>query len=113
MNKTKKIILTPFLFIIFTFIFTILDVGLIINQFDQIIQPVFFSASLIICLLYSSNRKYILIVSIILLFLMILIYLLNMIVLSNWVGSLGLGILFITFTTYIPQLIKVGYIEKL
>lgn len=108
----KKIILTPILIIISTCIFLVLDNGGDTTQTSLIIQPILFGISFTISILFSSLRKYLMILSVILLSFMILIYLFQRLDISNWLGSLGFGMLFVTVLSYLPQFIKRGYIEK-
>lgn len=112
MDSVKKIILALILIPLLAFVFVILDVGLEVNQFIQDLQPIIFAITVIICIFYLQFRRYILIISLILLFSMIVTYLFNMIEASNWIGSLGFGGLFITVFSYFPQFIRSGYIEK-
>lgn len=112
MTQFKKIIIAPILTIIFTFIFHLLSFELETNSVNRIIQPLIFSITLVIGILFSTFRKVVIIISLILLLLMILTYLFNILDFSNWLGSLGFGMLFITIMTYLPEFIKKGYIEK-
>lgn len=112
MNASKKMILIPVLIIIFSFVFTVLNTGLELKRFDQIIQPLIFALSITICILYSNFRKYFINASLCLLLAMVLTYMFNMLEIANWLGSLGFGILFITIMSYLPQLIRRGSIES-
>ena len=107
-----KIILAFVLILVFTFLFTIMNVGLEINSVNQIIQPLIFALTATIDILYFPLRKYFLAASLCLLSLMVMTYLINMLEVSNWVGSLGFGMLFITVASYLPEIIKKGNIEK-
>ncbi|MBI2596946.1 hypothetical protein HYW41_02205 [Candidatus Daviesbacteria bacterium] len=112
MNITKKVILTPVVFLLSGFIFAFLDNGIEIERFDQIIQPIFFAVILTSDILLPSFRKNLIIFSCCLLVLMILIYLLQNLMIADWIGRLGFGILFITIFSYTPEIIKRGYLEK-
>ncbi len=112
MSTTKKIILAPLLLVIFTIIFIVLNVGMNITGVDQIIQPVTFATTLTICFLFSYYRKYLMATSIVLLILLVFTYLLGILVVSDWVGSLGFGMLVIISFSYLPQFITRGYVEK-
>lgn len=107
-----KIILAFVLILIFTFLFTIINVGLDINSVNQIIQPLIFALTAAIGILYFPLRKYFLVVSLCLFSLMVMTYLINMLEVSNRIGSLGFGMLFITVASYLPEIIKKGNIEK-
>lgn len=112
MKTTKKLLLIPILIVVLAYIFIILNIGVKINQISQVIQPLIFAVSVVICIFSSKFRKYIIQLSLVLLLFMVLSYLFNFLEISNWVGSLGFGLLFITVFSYVPKLIKKGYIEK-
>lgn len=107
-----KIIFIPIVFIFFVFIFTILDTGIEVNQLALLIQPIIFALCAVITIFFINLRKVILITSLTLLSLMIFTYLLNLLDKSNWIGSLGFGMLVIVALSYLPNLIKEGFIHK-
>lgn len=96
----------------FTFVFTVLSFDLGVDQVTQIIQPLIFGLTTTISILYPALRKFILIISSTLLSLMIILYLFNLVDFSNWIGSLGFGMLIIVIFSYFKVLIKTGCIEK-
>lgn len=101
------------LVILFAFpIFQILNDGVLSLNFINIINPFIYAAVLAICLFYSGIKEYVLITSLTLLIFMIIFYLSGSMSLAEWTGNLGFGILLITIFTYLPQLIKQGYIER-
>ena len=108
----KKIIISIVALLFFAVLFTILDYNGKSFHISQIIQPVIFASVLIICIFSSAARKYMIAASFFMLSLMIITYLLQMLEVSNWIGSLGFGVLTITLFSYLPELIKKGYIEK-
>lgn len=110
--KSNKIILIPLFFFIFSYIFLVLNSGGVIKQLGQLIQPALFAASCIICIFFPKKRKNIIYTALTLLVLMVLTYLFNFLETSNWTGSLGFGLLLITVFSYIPELIKEGFIKK-
>lgn len=112
MEKVVKILVTLILIILFTLLFFVLDFGFSFNHVSQIIQPLIFATTAAICILYPYYKKPILFISQVLLFLMVVTYLIKMLDFSNWIGSLGFGMLFITIFSYLPQIFKRGYIEK-
>lgn len=112
MNTIKKIILVPILIATFTYIFIVLNTGGKINQISELIQPLIFASSVVIGIFFPKFRINIIQCALILLLMMVFTYLFNMIELSNWIGSLGFGLLFITVLSYLPQFIKQGYVEK-
>lgn len=112
MKVAIKIIVIPILTMVFTYMFMLVNTGVKIDQINQIIQPVLFAVCAILCIFFPKHKKNILKISLALLFFMIFSYLFKGLELSNWVGSLGFGLLLITVFSYIPELIKKGYIEK-
>lgn len=111
--KANKIIIALILFVIAVFVFTVLDVGMNVDQINQLVQPLFFAATFTLSVLFANFRKYLLISSALLLILLVITYILQMLVISDWVGRLGFGILFIVIFSYLPQFIKKGFLEKL
>lgn len=112
MKIVVKVILVPILIVVLTYIFTLLNLGVSINQVSQVIQPLIFAFSVVICIFSPKYKKNIIQLSLGLLLFMIFTYLFNLADISNWVGALGFGMLFIAVFSYLPQLIKKGYIEK-
>lgn len=100
------------MFIIFSFIFTILDIGMEVKQPIQLTQPIIFALTAVSAIFFLRKRKLILIISLFLLSLMIFTYLLGLVDISNWIGSFGFGMFTIIVATYLPDLIKKGFIEK-
>lgn len=107
-----KVIFIPILFIFLVFIFTILDIGMEVNQLTLFIQPIIFALSAVIAIFFISLRKATLIISLSLLSLMVFTYLLNLLEISNWIGSLGFGMFIIVTVSYLPNLIREGFIHK-
>lgn len=115
MKKVKNFV-AVLITVLLIWIFIILSFGLNVNLLEialfKFIQPVIFAVAAAICIFFTFLRKYLLMVSLALLIFMILTYLFNLFDFANWTGSLGFGILTIVVFSYIPQLIKKGYIEK-
>lgn len=99
-------------FIFLSFIFTILEYGRFSLVPLEFIHPIFFACSATAIFLNNKLKRYILGFSLILLFSMIILYLFDLLLLSNWVGSLGMGMFVILIFSYISELIKKGYIER-
>ena len=108
----KNYIKGTIIFFVSIFIFSFLEFESSIIKIDTFIQPLIFAATLSISLCLPQLKKIVLAVSLLLLAVMILIYLFNMIEIANWIGSLGFGMLFVILSTYLPELLKRGYIEK-
>lgn len=108
----KKIIFGCISIVILTVIFTLLNLGGEVNQINQIFSPVVFAISGVGSVLIPTARRIFLIISLGLLSVMVFTYLLNMVDIANWMGSLGFGMLLVISCTYLPQFIKRGFIEK-
>lgn len=107
-----KVVLGVIIFIVSLFVFSFLEFESSLGKIDSLIQPLIFAATLSIGLCLPRFKKIILLISLSFLMVMIFTYVFNQINLSNWIGSLGFGMLVITVATYLPELIKRGYIEK-
>lgn len=112
MNNAKRVILIAIFSMVSFIIFVMLDNGVNVKRIDQLIQPLIFTFTFIIGIFFHSASRYLLGVSIFLLSLMIFTYLFASLDISNWIGSLGFGILLVVSCTYLPQFIKKGYIDK-
>lgn len=104
----KFIILPVFLTVVFNF----LEYGLIWNKFYKFLYPIILTTIFIINMQLSKLRRLSLALAYGMLTLMILLYLVNQLNLSNIIGSAGFAILIITLLTYLPEMIKKGYLEK-
>ena len=107
----KKLILIILITILLTFLFTLLNDGEI-SQFGQIFQPLIFALTFSLCIFLSFLKKFFLIMSLSLLSLMVFVYFFNLLEISNWLGSLGYGMLLMVTFSYLPEFVKKGYIEK-
>ena len=107
----KKSALMIFITIFFTFLYTFLNDGKI-SQIGQIFQPFIFALTFSVSIFLPSLRKLFLVIAISLLALMIFIYFFNLLDISNWLGSLGYGMLIMITFTYLPEFVRKGHIEK-
>ena len=98
------------IFVVCSFVFMILEYGRLTFLMDELIQPVIFAFMVTIVFLNGKSRPLVLWFSGVLLVLMVVFYLFNLLSLSSWIGSLGLGILVILIFSYLPNLIKYGHI---
>lgn len=92
-------------------IFTYMDIGWSFSNPIKLITPFLFSVTLTLIVFLPILKKLLLYISIFLMIAMVLFYLINLLELANWIGSLGFGILTIVVICLIPQLVKKGYIE--
>lgn len=97
-------------FVIFSLVFIILEYGRFTLQKDELIQPVIFAAVAAAIFINCKCRRFVLSFSLILIIIMVVFYLFNNLSVSNWIGSLGVGILVILIFSYLPNLIKNGHI---
>lgn len=102
--------LAIFIFTLALIFFIILEYGRLPDSLNGIIQPIIFAIVVVLIFIKGQYRQAILWMSSMLFFLMVFFYFLNQIPVSNWVGSLGIGILVILIFSYLPQLIKNGHI---
>lgn len=98
------------IFVVSLLIFVILEYGQIKISIKELLQPVVFASTVLAIFLNVKLRQSILWISIALISLMVILYFFNLLSSSNWVGSLGVGILVIVIFSYCPQLIKNGHI---
>lgn len=105
-----KYLISIIIFVFSLLFFLILEYGKIPNQIMDTIHPLVFSAVTTLIFLRGSVRNIILKFCLILLFLMVILYLFNAIGLSEFIGSLGFGILAILIFSQVPKLIKDGHI---
>lgn len=108
----SKVVWGVTIFIVSAFVFSFLEFESSLGKIDSLIQPLVFAATLSICLCLPRFKKIILLTALSLLIVMILTYVFDQINLSNWIGSLGFGMLVTTVAAYLPELIKRGCIEK-
>lgn len=105
---TKFLVLPLFLIVSFN----ILEYGFEWNRPGKYIYPVILTIFTMVIFLKKDTRKYILIFSVLVFSLMIFFYLLIDVNLANTIGSFGFALLLIVVASYIPQIIKKGFVEK-
>jgi len=118
MNKTastvinKLIKISALLLVIFPVIF-FLNTGFSIDPYWKTIQAVTFSLASCFVLIWPNFRKYIFFISLFLIIIMAIFYIFKLIEWSEIIGSTGIGFVLINLISYLPQLLKKGYIEKI
>lgn len=98
------------IFAVCSLVFMILEYGRLTFLMDELIQPVIFAFTVTVVFLNGKLRHLVLWFLGVSLILMVLFYLFNLLSVSSWVGSLGLGILVILIFSHLPNLIKYGHI---
>lgn len=108
----KKILLKAFFVIISFFIFWWLESGFKMEEVIAIAKPLVFTIS--VSAAFSIKlRGYLLYISLLFYCLMVFLYLAWQINLANLTGSLGVGILIVLILSYLGDLIKKGFVDKL
>lgn len=77
------------------------------------LQVILFTSVLGCSIVWPVFRKYILLISLCLIILMAILFILDLIYWADILGSTGIGIIIINLLSYLPQLVKLGYIKKL
>lgn len=97
-------------FAVASLLFMILEYGRFAFLMDELIQPVIFAFIATSVFINYKCRRFVLLFSLMMLIMMVVFYLFNLVSISNWIGSLGVGILVILVFSYLPNLIKNGHI---
>lgn len=109
----KKISGAVIIFVISFFVFLVAEFDLLNPAGNKIFQSLIFSSTLIVSVFLPKFKVKLLYTTFFILFFMMLLYLLNNLNYSNFLGSIGIGMLTIIIFSYLPQLLKNGEIEKL
>lgn len=110
---TKKIIFILIIFISSFLIFNLMEFELLNQSMNKYLQSLIFSTVLVLSLFQPKLRIKFIFTALFLIFAVILLYLMNQLSLSNALASIVIGIITIVSFTYLPQLAKKGFIEKL
>ena len=105
-----KYFYSTIIFLISLITFIILDNGRITLFFNELLQPLVFSFTVVAIFLFRKSRKAALSISLLMFILMVGFYLLDFLPEANLLGSLGIGIFVILIFSYFPELIKNGHI---
>lgn len=107
----RKLFLKIFLFAISFVIFVYLETGFRVDSINKLSEPLIFAFGMMFTFNFKY-KKYLLFFSFLLLFGTILAYLFWQLSISDWLGSISLGILVIYAIGLLPDLLRRGYIEK-
>lgn len=110
-NKIRVVvvlIISPVLF----FIFNLVEFEPLNQATSKYLQSLLFVLTFITVTLKPKFKIIIFYLAFILLLIMIGFYLLQKITVANSLASIAIGILLITSLTYLPQILKNGYVEK-
>lgn len=105
---TKFLILPLFLVVFFNFS----EYGFKWGRPEEFIYPVILMILTLVTFSKPKLRNFFLTWSLGILLLMIVLYLAGDINMANIVGSFGFALLIIVVTSYMPQIIKKGFVEK-
>lgn len=109
----RRIIFGIIYFLIFFPILTFLHTGFMENSWEKMAQVVVFSSSLSINLVWFKSRKITFIISVVLLIVTAILFTFNKMSWADILGSTSVGLVMINLVSYLPQMIKLGYIKKL
>lgn len=109
--KSQKFIIQTLVFLLSLPVFFWLESGFSLKETVDLVRPFIFAAALAI-FMNQNLRKYLLIIALSLLSLMVPFYLFWQMDISNWLGSLGIGLLAVYIIESFPKLIKDGFIDK-
>lgn len=98
--------------LILTITFNFLEYGFSWDRVDKFIFPALLAVVAVLNFFIPRTRRYFLVLSFGLLAIMVVLYLIDQLSLSTQVGSFGFAVLILIVISYIPELIKKGYIEK-
>ena len=113
MKISKKILFILILSIGSFFAFNIMEFELLNQAINKNLQSLVFSAVIAISIIQPKLRIKLFYAAFLLLFLTAGFYLTNQTALSNSVAGIGIGIFLIVMLSYLPQLFKNGYVEKI
>lgn len=104
-----RFLILPLSLVVF---FNFSEYGFEWNRPEKFIYPVILMILTLVIFLKTKLRKFFLTWSLVMLLLMIVLYLVGNIDMANIVGSFGFVLLIIVVTSYMPQIVKSGFIEK-
>lgn len=111
--KISKILFILIFSVSSFFLFKIMEFELLNQAINNNFQAIIFSATLTVSIFQPKYRSKLLYTAFFLLSVMVGFYLINQMALSNSFASIGIGMLFLILLSYLPQLIKKGYVENL
>lgn len=113
MKKNTKIISILIISVVSFLIFSGIEFEPLNQLGNKYLQSLIFSATLAVSLLKSSLKIKLFYLGFFFIFLTVCFYLFGRLALSNSFASIGIGILFIVSVTYLPEILKNGFVEKL
>lgn len=114
LNKNRKILIK--VLVLFFFIFPVifyLNAGSLTDTYWKVAQSVIFTGVFIMVLVWPQSKKDIFLLGLFLIIIMIVFYVFDLIDWADLAGSTSMGIIMINLLTYLPQIMKLGYIKKI
>lgn len=112
-NFGNKIFKCLLLFLVIFPVMLFINTGFMIDPYWKVIQAAVLVLMLTITIIWPSLRITLFLVSVILIIIMAILYVLRFIEWADIIGSSGIGFIIINLSSYLPQLIKLGYIKNL
>lgn len=109
----KKIARLLAIFVLVLPIVMFFHTGFLTDSLIKNIQTVIFSFVFGLIIIWPEFKKYILLISVILIVGIVPLFAMNIIILADIFGSTGVGFVLLSMISYLPQFIKRGYVEKL
>lgn len=111
--KKFRIIFILIISIVSFFIFSGIEFEPLNQVTSKYLQAFIFSATLAVSIIKPSLRLKLFYLGFLLIFLMVCFYLFGRLPTANSFASIGIGILLIVSLTYLPELFRKGFVEKL
>ena len=90
-----------------------LHTGFLTDSPVKNLQAVFFAAAFALLIVWPIYKKYVFLISAILLIGMAPFFMFNIMAWADILGSTGIGLILLLLISYMPQLVKKGYVEKM
>lgn len=110
---TKKVIKSVLIFILVLPVLFFLNTGFSADPPWKILQTIGFSAMFSTSLVWHVLRKYFLILSVVLLIIMSVVFIFGQVGWAEIFGSSSFGLVLLLLISYVPQLLKKGYIKNI
>lgn len=113
MKNDIKIFLLVILFVSSFLVFNLIEFEPLNQAVSKYLQSFMFSMALIVSIARPCLKVKLFYLGFLFIFLMVMFYLSGRLPLSNSFASIGIGIITIVSLTYLPQLVKKGFVPNL
>lgn len=113
MKKDIKIFLLVILFISSFLAFNVIEFEPLNQAGNKYLQSLVFSATFTVSIFAPKFRMKLFYLSFFLLLPAVILYLLQQLMMANVFSSISVGMLLLISISYVPELLKKGYVEKL